>query len=362
MENLKNPKLQNKLISLAFDQAKINQGMTSTNPSVGCVVEKNGTVISSGNTSPGGRPHAEFNALSKNINFNNSNIYITMEPCSHFGKTPPCIDLIKKKNIKKVFFSVYDVDNRSRKKSIEIFKKFKISYKSKCLNNYGMKFYQSYFLSHSNGLPLIDAKIAISKDFYTKRIKSRWITNKKSRNISHLLRSMYDCIISTSKSINDDNSLLNCRINGLEKKSPDLIIIDRKLSIKKNLKIFNEEINRKIVIFTTNNNQKKISFLKRKNIKVYILKSLNNNNDYNTFFLMLKKLKYNRLFIETGLTFLNFLIKNSFINYIFLFKSNIELKKNGLNNSNNNLIKKIKLKNKIKVYLQEDILYKERLK
>ena len=285
-----------------------------------------------------------------------------MEPCSHFGKTPPCIDLIKKKNIKKVFFSVYDVDNRSRKKSIEIFKKFKISYKSKCLNNYGIKFYQSYFLSHSNGLPLIDAKIAISKDFYTKRIKSRWITNKKSRNISHLLRSMYDCIISTSKSINDDNSLLNCRINGLEKKSPDLIIIDRKLSIKKNLKIFNKEINRKIVIFTTNNNQKKISFLKRKNIKVYILKSLNNYNDYNTFFLMLKKLKYNRLFIETGLTFLNFLIKNSFINYIFLFKSNIELKKNGLNNSNNNLIKKIKLKNKIKVYLQEDILYKERLK
>ena len=173
---------------------------------------------------------------------------------------------------------------------------------------------------------------------------------------------MYDCIISTSKSINDDNSLLNCRINGLEKKSPDLIIIDRKLSIKKNLKIFNKEINRKIVIFTTNNNQKKISFLKRKNIKVYILKSLNNYNDYNTFFLMLKKLKYNRLFIETGLTFLNFLIKNSFINYIFLFKSNIELKKNGLNNSNNNLIKKIKLKNKIKVYLQEDILYKERLK
>ena len=362
MENLKNPKLQNKLISLAFDQAKINQGTTSTNPSVGCVVEKNGTVISSGNTSPGGRPHAEFNALSKNINFNNSNIYITMEPCSHFGKTPPCIDLIKKKNIKKVFFSVYDVDNRSRKKSIEIFKKFKISYKSKCLKNYGIKFYQSYFLSHSNGLPLIDAKIAISKDFYTKRIKSRWITNKKSRNISHLLRSMYDCIISTSKSINDDNSLLNCRINGLEKKSPDLIIIDRKLSIKKNLKIFNKEINRKIVIFTTNNNQKKISFLKRKNIKVYILKSLNNYNDYNTFFLMLKKLKYNRLFIETGLTFLNFLIKNSFINYIFLFKSNIELKKNGLNNSNNNLIKKIKLKNKIKVYLQEDILYKERLK
>ena len=189
MENLKNPKLQNKLISLAFEQAKINEGSTGNNPSVGCVIEKNGTILSSGSTSVGGRPHAEFNALSKNINFNNSNIYITMEPCTHIGKTPPCINLIKKKKIKKVFFSVFDVDIRTKKKSIKIFKKNKILYKSKCLNKFGLKFYQSYFLSHKKSLPLIDAKIALSKDFLTKKIKHKWITNKKSRNISHLLRS-----------------------------------------------------------------------------------------------------------------------------------------------------------------------------
>ena len=363
MENLKNPKLQNKLISLAFEQAKINEGSTGNNPSVGCVIEKNGTILSSGSTSVGGRPHAEFIALSKNINFNNSNIYITMEPCTHIGKTPPCINLIKKKKIKKVFFSVFDVDIRTKKKSIKIFKKNKILYKSKCLNKFGLKFYQSYFLSHKKSLPLIDAKIALSKDFLTKKIKHKWITNKKSRNISHLLRSKYDCLISTIKSINDDNSLLNCRINGLEKKSPDLVIIDRKLVFKKNLKIFSKnDYNRKIIFFTTNNNQKKISFLKKNNIKVYILKSLNNYNYFFSFFLLLKKIKYNRIFIETGLTFLNFLIKKRFINYIYLFKSNIKLKKNGLNYSSNSLIKKIKLKNKIKVYLEGDVLYKERLK
>ena len=86
-------------LKLAFEQAKINLGSTGTNPSVGCVVEKNGSIISAGYTSLNGRPHAEFNALKKNISFKNANLFVTLEPCSHFGKTPPCTNLIiKKKN------------------------------------------------------------------------------------------------------------------------------------------------------------------------------------------------------------------------------------------------------------------------
>ena len=104
-------------LSLAFDLAEINLGSTKENPSVGCIVEKNGSIISSGYTSVSGRPHAEYNALKKNINFKNSNIYITLEPCSHYGKTPPCTNLIKKKGISKVFYSINDYDERSKNKS-----------------------------------------------------------------------------------------------------------------------------------------------------------------------------------------------------------------------------------------------------
>ena len=84
-------------LKLAFNLAEINLGSTNENPSVGCVVERNGSIISSGYTSISGRPHAEFNALKKKINYKNSNIYITLEPCSHYGKTPPCTNIIKKK-------------------------------------------------------------------------------------------------------------------------------------------------------------------------------------------------------------------------------------------------------------------------
>ncbi len=92
-----NQKKHKEYIKLAFELAKINLGSTKENPSVGCVVERGGSIISSGYTSVNGRPHAEFNALNKRISFKDSNLYVTLEPCSHFGKTPPCTNIIKKK-------------------------------------------------------------------------------------------------------------------------------------------------------------------------------------------------------------------------------------------------------------------------
>ena len=85
--------------NLAFNLARINLGKTKKNPSVGCVVVKDNGVISSGYTSKNGRPHAEYNALNKKINFKGSEMFVTMEPCTHYGLTPPCTDIIKKKGI-----------------------------------------------------------------------------------------------------------------------------------------------------------------------------------------------------------------------------------------------------------------------
>ena len=107
----------NFFLNLAFNLAKINLGKTKSNPSVGCIVEKEGSVISSGYTSIGGRPHAEFNALNKRINFNDSSIYITMEPCVHYGVTPPCTNIIRKKGVKNVYYAFNDLDDRTRNKS-----------------------------------------------------------------------------------------------------------------------------------------------------------------------------------------------------------------------------------------------------
>ena len=121
---------------------------------------------------------------------------------------------------------------RTKEKSRKILSAVKIKVIKRLDKKRGLSFYRSYANYHQKSLPLIDAKIAISKDYFTKNIKKKWITNLYSQKKSHLLRSMYDCIISTSKSINDDDSLLNCRIEGLENKSPDLIILDRNPGVK----------------------------------------------------------------------------------------------------------------------------------
>ena len=94
---------------LAFNLAENHLGQTNQNPSVGCLIVKDNAVISSGVTSLKGRPHAEFNALNKKINISKSDLYLTMEPCTHYGMTPPCTNLIIKKKIKRVFFAFHDV-------------------------------------------------------------------------------------------------------------------------------------------------------------------------------------------------------------------------------------------------------------
>ena len=348
-------------LKLAFNIAKINLGKTSLNPSVGCVVVRNNSVISSGHTSLKGRPHAEFNALKFKKNFKNSDLYTTMEPCTHYGITPPCTNVIAKKGIKRVFFSFNDTDKRTAKKSKAKLAKKKIKVYKKFSNDFH-DFYKSYFLFKKDTIPYVDAKIAISKDYLTINKKSKWVTNSLSRNRVHLIRSEYDAIISTSKTINNDNSLLNCRLNGLNNNKPDLVIIDLNLRIKTKLNIFKKDIKRKIFIVTSVLKGKKISYLRKKGIKIIPTKSLKNKNDFINLFMNLKKYTYNRILVESGLMFLNELLKKELIFNLYIFQSSARLGKNGRNNTSNNIIKKLRLKKKIKVNLNGDNLYKVKIK
>ena len=219
-------------LNYAFHLAEKNLGKTKLNPSVGSVVVQNGEIISSAVTSYKGRPHSEFNALNKLKNCSGASLYTTLEPCTHKGKTPPCVNIIIKKKIKEVYYAFEDPDSRTYKKAKKVLNLKGIKTKLIRTKKFS-KFYKSYFTNKKLFIPYLTAKIAISKDYFTINKKERWITNETSRNKVHLLRSMHDCILSTSKTINQDDSLLNCRIDGLNNNKPDLFIIDLKLKLKK---------------------------------------------------------------------------------------------------------------------------------
>ena len=352
----------NNFLKLAFNIAKVNLGKTGINPLVGCVVVKNNSVISSGYTSVNGRPHAEFNALNFKKNFKHADLYVTMEPCTHHGLTPPCTNIITKKGIKRIFFSFDDIDIRTKKKLKSQLKNKNIKIYKKKINEF-KNFYQSYFFIRNNPIPFIDAKIAVSKDYYTINKDSQWITNSLSRKRAHLIRSKYEGIISTSKTINKDNSMLNCRINGFNNNKPDLIIIDLKLKIKKNLNLFKNNQNRKIIIVTSSLNKKKILYFKKKRVKLIKISTLKTINDFMSLFSTLKeKYKYNRLLVESGLIFLNEMLKKKLILNLYVFKSSLKLGFKGKNNTSCDILKKMKLKKRIKVNLNNDNIYKIKIK
>ena len=210
---------------LALNQARKHLGNTRVNPSVGCVITKENSVISVGCTDTKGRPHAEHNAImSCKTRPKNLEMYVTLEPCSHYGFTPPCAEKIIKSKLKKVFFSINDPDRRSYNKCTKLLSENKIIVKKGIYSNKVNLFYRSYLKYKKSSLPFVTSKLAVSKDYFTINKKGEWITNYFSRSRGHLIRSQHDCILTSSKTINDDDPSLNCRIRGLGNFSPKRII------------------------------------------------------------------------------------------------------------------------------------------
>ena len=347
----------NYYLDLAFQLAEKNLGQTSLNPSVGTVIVKDGAVISSGVTSINGRPHSEFNALRNIKKCSGASLYTTLEPCVHRGKTPPCVNIIVKKKIKKVYYAFEDPDKRTFKKAKKFLNTKGVKSKLIPSNNY-KKFYRSYFINKRLSIPFIAGKIAISKDYFTINNKYKWITNNTSRKIVHLFRNKFDAIISTSKSINYDNSLLNCRIDGLNKNKPDLFIIDLKLKLKRKLSLNSLLKNRKTFLVTSKDNIKKTIAYKKLGYKIIFINQLKDKNDFNLFYKKIYKIGYSRILVEAGLTFLNNLLKNGAIHDLYIFKSNNKLGKYGKNNDTKKYLKKISSK-LLKINLNGDKLFKK---
>ncbi len=326
----------------AINLAAERNGFTGLNPSVGCVVVKNNKIISFGQTGFKGRPHAENVALKacKKKDLKGSTIYVTMEPCTHHGKTPPCTDLIVKSKIKRVIYSIDDVDIRTKNKAYAFLKSKKIITSRGLLKNKTKKIYKNYFEHKKNEKPFIVSKLASSKDYFISARK-KFITNEYSRKISHLFRYYYDAILISSKTANADKSVLSCRIEGLENHSPLRLIIDRELKIIKTSAIINDSRKKNTIIFHNSNNKMKINSLKSKGIKLkYVDLDINGQLNLKKIFSNIYKMGVTSIIIEGGKSLTKNLLKNNLINEFYLFRSNKNLKKSVKNNILD-LIKKI---------------------
>ena len=296
-------------------------GNTHPNPSVGAVVVKNNQIISRGWTQPGGAPHAEVRALKKK-NFSGATLYTTLEPCSHYGKSPPCVDQIIKSKIKRVVIGLKDPNPKVNGKGINKLRKKKIKISVGILQNEIKKIHSSFFHKIKNKRPFVSSKIAISSNGKMINENKKWITSKDSRMYGNFLRAKFDAVITGINTVMEDNPLLNCRHPNMENLSPARFILDSKLKIKETFKIVKTAKNIKTYVFTNTNNKKKILKLKKYGI---IIKCLDQNEERINLRKVLSEIAemgFINVLLEAGPNLNIAFLKCNLINKIYYFKSN----------------------------------------
>ncbi len=227
----------------ALGLARRGLGQVWPNPAVGCVIVKDGRVVSRGWTQKGGRPHAETEALARaGAATRGAAAYVSLEPCSHHGKTPPCADALIAAGIGRVVAAIEDPDQRVSGAGIAKLRKAGIAVETGLCAEEATELNAGFLCRVKHGRPLVTLKLATSLDgrIATASGESRWITGPAARERAHLLRAMHDAVLVGTGTALADDPQLTCRLAGLESRSPVRIVLDRNLRLPPTLRLFTE--------------------------------------------------------------------------------------------------------------------------
>ncbi|MDX6748743.1 bifunctional diaminohydroxyphosphoribosylaminopyrimidine deaminase/5-amino-6-(5-phosphoribosylamino)uracil reductase RibD [Geminicoccaceae bacterium 1502E] len=209
-------------------------GRVWPNPAVGCVVVRDGVVVGRGWTRPGGRPHAEPVALAEaGTAAAGATAYVTLEPCAHHGRTPPCSSALAAAGIRRVVAALIDPDPRVSGRGLEQLRRAGIEVATGCLAAEAERAHAGFLMRTRVGRPLVALKIAQTMDgrIATATGESQWITGEQARRYGHLLRATHDAILVGSGTALADDPELTCRLPGLEDRSPVRVVVDRRLRL-----------------------------------------------------------------------------------------------------------------------------------
>jgi len=226
----------------AIELAEKGEGKVAPNPLVGAVlVDDYGNIVAQGWHEQYGGAHAEVNAIKKaGEKAAGATLYVTLEPCAHQGKTPPCAPFIVESGIKKVVIGTKDT-NENAKGGIKILEEGGVEVITGILEKECRKLNEIFFKNIEKKLPFVAIKVATTLDgkIATKTGSSKWITSEKAREEVQRLRNKYDAILTGSNTVLIDNPSLTCRLKG--GKNPTRILIDREKKVPHSSKIFNED-------------------------------------------------------------------------------------------------------------------------
>lgn len=216
-------------MQVALRMAARATGNTLENPAVGCVLVHRSQCVAQGWTQPGGRPHAETHALHFAKDYaTGATAYVTLEPCAHTGRTPPCADALIRAGIARAVIGCTDPDTRVNGEGIRTLQQHGIEVNTGILQKECTAHHSGFFRRLRKAIPHISVKIATSKDEkITTGKQSPWLTNSHSRAYGHALRATHDAIVTGIGTVMHDDPMLNCRLKGREHESPIRVVLDR---------------------------------------------------------------------------------------------------------------------------------------
>lgn len=218
----------------ALTLARRNLGATWPNPSVGCVIVRGGRVVGRGWTQRSGRPHAETVALAHaGRAAAGGTAYVTLEPCSHHGRTPPCADALAAARLARIVVAIEDPDKRVSGKGVAALKRAGVAVETGLLADEAAEINAGFLLRVREGRPLVTLKVATTLDgrIATHRGESRWITGEAARHRAHALRAQHDAILVGVGTALADDPELTCRLPGLTARSPVRVVVDPRLRL-----------------------------------------------------------------------------------------------------------------------------------
>jgi diaminohydroxyphosphoribosylaminopyrimidine deaminase/5-amino-6-(5-phosphoribosylamino)uracil reductase len=221
-----------RFMAAAIRLSRWHLGATGANPSVGCVIVKDGVIVGRGVTARGGRPHAETQALAEAREAaRGATAYVTLEPCSHHGKTPPCAEALIAYGVGRVVVAATDPDTRVSGRGLRILVDAGIEVTAGVLEAEAEIALEAYMMRQRRNRPQVTLKLAVSADGMIGRPGEGQvaITGREARAQSHILRAESDAILVGIGTVLADDPELTCRLPGLEDRSPVRVVLDRRL-------------------------------------------------------------------------------------------------------------------------------------
>ncbi|HHT47581.1 MAG TPA: bifunctional diaminohydroxyphosphoribosylaminopyrimidine deaminase/5-amino-6-(5-phosphoribosylamino)uracil reductase RibD [Firmicutes bacterium] len=308
---------------MALDLARRGLGKTNPNPMVGAVIVKGGEVVGTGFHEKVGERHAEVIALDEaGERARGATLYVNLEPCSHFGRTPPCVDAIIAAGVRKVVVACADPNPLVAGSGIRKLQEAGIKIKTGVLEEKAIRLNEVFFKYITTKMPFVVVKAAMTLDgkIATVAGKSRWISGEKSRKFVHRLRTMSDGIMVGINTVLNDDPQLTPRLGDENGRTPARIIVDSRGRLPLDANVVRTAFRTKTILATTGlASRDKIEALRSSGVEVLVLPSRDGRVDLHELMLALGKKAISVLLVEGGGTINYSLLDENLIDKVYFF-------------------------------------------